>query len=666
MGVRKSAPRARPQVVLLAAMIFLLACLFCLAPRPADAGGSEPIAVPAGGVAIGGKLELFEDKTGAMSLSDVMQAYAAGKFVSAGGKVPRIGFSRSAWWGRFSLVNTGDHGVRQIVEFRHPVIDRLEFYRHTEDGRYEVQVTGDSVVGRDTDLVGIHNVFVVSVPPNSTRDYYFRISGQSSLVMDPVLHSGRSYKASHGPAEYFYMFVLGILVAAIAYGLAFYFVLRDELYLMFSLFVFGAVGYNAENRGYLAAFVWPETTWLSNLVIVVTLSLVTFAGARFTGRFLRLAENAPQAVALLRLVQIVSALGLAASLIDYHLAAYLVVGNLLAGIGTFTGVAIWLWLRGVDYARLYSIAWIVLSVLAVSGLLERVGLVETGHIVDLSLIALFAAVSMFFAVVFTDRFKRLTAAANRELTAARDEAVAASKAKSRFLATMSHELRTPLNAVIGFSEILMSETLGPLGNPRYKEYATDIRDSGMHLLRVINDLLHISRVEAGQMELDEQTIAVAELVHRCMRLVEERAREDGIALAIQLDEPLPGLLGDETRIQQVLINLLFNAVKFTPRGGSITLEAGISPDREYRFAVTDTGIGIAEEDQEKILEPFVQIEPHLTRQQGGVGLGLSIAKAIIDLHQGRLVIKSEVGQGTTFAIYFPAHRVVWENAAPTS
>lgn len=644
--------------ILPAGLVLLAAMFLCLLPVQGRASTDTSVMIPARGLAIGGRLHLLEDRSGTMALADVRRAHARGEFTPAAGKLPRIGFSRSAWWGQFTLVNNSERELRQIVEFRHPVIDRLEFYYPTGGGQYEVQVTGDSVVGRDTDLIGIHNVFVLAVPPHTSQDVFFRISGKSSLVMDPVLHSGRSYKASHGPAEYFYMFVLGTLFAAIAYGLAFYFMLRDELYLMFALFVFGAVGFNAENRGYLAAFVWPETTWLSNLVIMATITLVIFAGARFTSRFLRLGENAPRADGLLRLIQVTSVVGFLGSFIDYHLAAYLVMANSMVGIGTFTIISIWLWRSGVDYARLYSIAWLLFCALAITGVLERLGIIRAGHIIDISLIALFAIVSMFFAIVFTDRFKRLSNAANRELEITRDEAIAASKAKSKFLATMSHELRTPLNAVIGFSEILMSETLGPLGNPKYREYAGDIRESGMHLLRVINDLLHISRVESGQMELDEQVIPVAELVHRCVRLVEERAREDGIGLAVDLDEPLPGLLGDETRVQQVLINLLFNAVKFTPRGGSITLEANLSPDGEYRFAVTDTGIGIAEEDQEKILEPFIQIEPHLTRQQGGVGLGLSIAKAIIDLHQGRLVIKSEVGTGTTFAVYFPRERVV--------
>lgn len=648
-----------------AGALVMVASLF-LTPLAAD--GKAPldaaIAIPAEGLDIAGKLRIFEDPSGTMTFDEVREAYAQGAFAAPSGKLPRIGFSRSAWWGQFTLANTRGRHMRQIIEFRHPVIDRLEFYRPAHGGGYELQVTGDSVVGRNTDILSIHNVFVVGVPAHASQDYFFRISGKSSLVMDPVLHSARSYKASHGPAEYFYLFIIGTLFAAIFYSLAFYLMLRDELYLMFALFVFGAVGFNAENRGYLAAFVWPETSWLSNLVIIATLCLIVFAGARFTSRFLRLAENAPRADKCLRVIQVTSGLGFLLSFVDYHLASYLVMANFMVGIAVFTLVSLWLWRSGVDYARLYSVAWLLFCGLAAAGMLERLGAIRASHLVDLSLIAIFALISLFFALVFTDRFRRLNNAATRELQTARDEAVAASMAKSKFLATMSHELRTPLNAVIGFSEILMAETLGPLGNPKYREYAADIRESGMHLLRVINDLLHISRVEAGQTELDEQEIAVAELAHRCLRLVEERAREDGIALRAELDEPLPGLVGDETRIQQVLLNLLFNAVKFTPRGGTITLEAGLSPDGEYRLAVTDTGIGIAEEDRERILEPFIQIQPHLTRQQGGVGLGLAIAKAIIDLHGGRLVIKSALGVGTTFAVYFPRTRVVPDAVTP--
>src|SRR5690606_10909509 len=160
--------------------------------------------------------------------------------------------------------------------------------------------------------------------------------------------------------------------------------------------------------------------------------------------------------------------------------------------------------------------------------------------------------------VFTDRFKHITQANEQQLQKARDAAIAASRAKSKFHATMSHELRTPLNAVIGFSEVLTSEALGPLGNRKYREYANDIKESGLHLLHIINDVLEISRVEAEQIELDEQPIILSDLIRRCLRLVEERARESNISLRKRLHEPLPSLRGDETRIQQVLINLLHN------------------------------------------------------------------------------------------------------------
>ncbi|HKA61645.1 MAG TPA: ATP-binding protein, partial [Methylomirabilota bacterium] len=228
---------------------------------------------------------------------------------------------------------------------------------------------------------------------------------------------------------------------------------------------------------------------------------------------------------------------------------------------------------------------------------------------------------------------------------------AASRHKSEFLANMSHELRTPLNAVIGFSEVLLQRMFGDL-NPKQDEYLKDIYASGQHLLSLINDILDLSKIEAGRMELAPAPFHLPSALENAVTLVKERAARHAIALEVEVDPRLGEVVGDERKVKQVLLNLLSNAVKFTPEGGRISLKAD-RRDGMVEIAVTDTGIGIAPEDQAAIFEEFRQVGRDETRKQEGTGLGLTLAKKFVELHGGRLWVESQTGQGSTFTFTLP-------------
>ncbi len=242
--------------------------------------------------------------------------------------------------------------------------------------------------------------------------------------------------------------------------------------------------------------------------------------------------------------------------------------------------------------------------------------------------------------------------------AAWHEAEAASRAKTEFLANMSHELRTPLNAIIGFSEIIQTEMLGPLGNERYRSYAEDIRDSGHHLLEVISDILDISKVEAGEFELNAEATDLGEIIELCVRLVRERAEAAEITLDVEIDPELPQLLLDQRLVKQSLLNLLSNAIKFSPDPGPVTVCAARVSDGSVLLVVTDAGIGIAEADIPRILQPFSQVESAFSRSHEGTGLGLALTKSFIEAHGGSLELRSKVGEGTAVSLRFPPQRVI--------
>ncbi|MHA1537353.1 MAG: PAS domain-containing sensor histidine kinase [Alphaproteobacteria bacterium] len=244
------------------------------------------------------------------------------------------------------------------------------------------------------------------------------------------------------------------------------------------------------------------------------------------------------------------------------------------------------------------------------------------------------------------------------LREAKEQAEFANRSKSEFLANMSHELRTPLNAVIGFSETMAQEIFGPLGNEKYQQYANDIFDSGSHLLSLITDILDLSKIEAGELELYEEVVDVALAVRACRRIIVGRAKEAGLTLATRLSGELPKLWADERAVKQIVLNLLSNAVKFTPPGGNASLHAEVDEDGCFVLSVSDTGIGIDVDDIPRMFTPFSQVEGSVSRRHEGTGLGLPLVKSLVEMHGGTIKLESELGTGTIATVCFPAERVL--------
>ncbi len=276
--------------------------------------------------------------------------------------------------------------------------------------------------------------------------------------------------------------------------------------------------------------------------------------------------------------------------------------------------------------------------------------------------ALFAVLDRCFDRVALQRDR----AAYEALRLAKEAAEAASRAKSGFLATMSHELRTPLNAIIGFSEMMLREVLGTLANKQYRAYVADIHTSGTHLLQIINDILDLSKAEDGKLKLHEEVFDMRDTIRSVRQLISARIRDGGLSDSVDLPADLPLLRADERKTRQVLLNLVTNAVKFTPPGGHVEIASRFDPETGVRLTVSDTGIGIAPGDIARVLEPFEQVDSSFTRSHEGTGLGLPLVKAIVELHGGTLEVNSELGMGTQVSVTFPPQRAVFDPSAAQS
>ena len=283
-----------------------------------------------------------------------------------------------------------------------------------------------------------------------------------------------------------------------------------------------------------------------------------------------------------------------------------------------------------------------------------------------------SAMSLYYASIVTAQEEELKCEVEKhratevKLRRAKDDAERADRAKSAFLANTSHELRAPLNAIIGFAEVIRSETFGPVNNPRYLEYLKDIYDSGRHLLRIINDILDLSKIEAGKATLDrEEKVQLAAVIEAPVRMIQPQADADSIRIVLDLEPGLPLVVGSERMLQQVFINLLSNAVKFTPSHGVVTVHAHRTADGGVVVVITDSGIGMTDADIDLAMTVFGQVDNDLARRYSGTGLGLPLAKAIVELHRGTIEIESYPGRGTTVTVALPRERV-WEGEPPSA
>jgi signal transduction histidine kinase len=665
-----------------------LGCILLLLAGVGSAGGGSPPVVLDDAEAeyrLGSRLEVLADPGKQLTIADVSVPPLSAAFEPSTSAVPNFGLTSAAYWVRFRVRNAATAESHWLLEVGWPVVDRVSVYLADGAGFLERQA-GDLLPFRAWEIPYRNPTFALRLPAGWEETVYLRFEGEDTMLLPLTLWPSAAFAEKRLQESFAYGFYYGILAILITYNLVLLFLLRDRSYLCYVLLIAAWGLYHASLNGFTTQYLWPRSPEIARWSIHVAASLAFTFSAVFARSFLVTRSYAPLLDRVLLWFSISGAVFLAWPLfgtVRWFIPISSGIG--LAGASLLLVAGFRSWRAGYRPARYYLLTWTV----AISALfvwaLRGYGLLPSNFVTDRAFELVVLSTAITLSLGLADRVNVLrgdleasvreqgrlldeVTQLNRDLEARIAERTAAlarrseelgeksrqleiaNRHKSEFLANMSHELRTPLNAIIGFSQLLESRMFGEL-NQRQAGYVDDIHESGQHLLSLINDILDLSKIEAGRMELELSSFDLPAAVANAVTLVRERASHHGVELRCRL-AGVGEMVADERKVKQVLVNLLSNAVKFTPEGGTVEVRA-MRNDGAVEIAVSDTGIGIAPEDREAIFEEFRHVGGDSTRRSDGTGLGLALARRLVELHGGRIWVRSEVGRGSTFTFSVP-------------
>ena len=633
------------------ALLILSAIASTAAARPPTA----PIPDSRGSILLGPYFEIFLDRDAKLGFDEILGA----EFKPSAQDLPGFGFTSAALWLRFRLPSEFPADQEALLEIRYPVLDRIEFYAPRagaeKPAQYRRVVVGDTLPWNLREVNDRNYVFRLNPAEAAGKEFYLRVTTEGTFIVPAYLWNPNAFVAHTRTSQLGYGVFYGLIGALILYNLLLFLSVRDRLHLYYVLYGSTTAGWLLAHDGFLFEYLAPDGGWWPNNGLAMFLSLSLMLAVQTVRSFLDTRRSAPSSDRILTIFSVLGGfLAICAAtgwLVPYQTILSSVSVITVLATATVLFVAIRALLAGYRSARFFVLAWAALMVSLVVFPLRNFGLLPHTFLVAQSIHIGFALDLVLLSFALGDRFNLM----RREARLARTEARAmeiASKHKSEFLANMSHELRTPLNAIIGFSEALIDRMFGDL-NEKQLEYQKDIHESGKHLLSLINDILDLSKIEAGKMELELSNFHLPSAVSNAVTLIRERAHRHGIALGVDIDHRLGEFRGDERKVKQILLNLLSNAVKFTPDGGRVDVSAKLDSAR-VEIAVKDTGLGIAPEDQASLFEEFKQLGNDSRRKAEGTGLGLALTKRLVELHGGQILVDSALGKGSTFRVLLPA------------
>ncbi|MCP4752841.1 MAG: response regulator [Proteobacteria bacterium] len=607
---------------------------------------------------LGLHLDILEDPDKKWSIAEVASKEFSQRFTPGRQESYDFGFTSSAYWIRFRLRNDRNERNDWLLEIDPINIDRVVLYCPESNGRYRERETGRFLPLEKRDVRLANLFFHLSLKGKEENTYYLRLESTEALKVSLVLRSTPAALEKTGQQYYPLGMYYGIMLVMFFFNLILFFFVKDRIYLYYVLYLASYTIWQTTVYNFSYLYLWPDFPGWTTRAPPFLASLTIFWVLLFTRSFLKTDFYVPKLHKLLSINTVVAGLMMPLSLIlDYFLIS--VVGGLLVVLSmVLIYTSGWLCLiKKYRPARFFITGWTVLLCGTVANTLENMGILPQSLFTSYSLQIGSALEMVLFSLALADRINLL----KQEKDLAQDESIRnqqlaidnlkkADKIKDEFLANTSHELRTPLHGIMGIAESIMSGAVGEV-SPRVGSNLSMIVSSGKRLNNLINDILDLSRLKNRDIALQKKSVDVGSLVDIVLSLTKPLLGEKSIHLDNAIGVNVPLVLADEDRLQQILFNLIGNAVKYTEKG-SITVSASNS-DGMVTTKVSDTGVGIPADKVQEVFRSFVRVEPQILGENEGTGLGLNISRQLVELHGGKMWIKSTIGSGTDVFFSLP-------------
>ncbi|WP_248743672.1 MULTISPECIES: hybrid sensor histidine kinase/response regulator [unclassified Pseudomonas] len=639
-------------------MRYLLMLLFCL-PLLANAVEFDEFTQS---LPLGRSLQVFEDPSGQASIADVRAQAAAGQFKKHDKATLNAGYSRSAFWLKIDLHYRPSNPAAQrtwLLELAYPPLDHLDLYLPDAAGDYRlVRQTGDALPFASREIRQNNYLFNLTFKPDQQQTVYLRLSSEGSIQAPVTLWSSTAYLEDQPVRLYVLGLIYGVLLGMLVYNLFIYLSVRDTSYLYY-IFYIGSFGlYQLSVNGAAVEYFWPDNPWWTNASTPFFIGCAGLFGSQFARSFLQTKNHSRWLDRLLIALIVFGALVIGLSLMtSYALALRLATTLALTFTVVIFAAGILAWWRGLRVARYFIIAWSafllggIVNTMMVLGFLPNVFLTmyasQIGSAIEVALLSLALADRIN---AMREQQAQTLFDAGQKLEVLNQQLAHSNKLKDEFLATLTHELRTPMNGVIGSLELMQTVEL----DPELEQYQQTAAGSARDMMRMVNGILTLTELQAGKLKATPGSFSLRAVVEALRVQFDGNASSKSLDFKVDVLPTLPDRLhGDSAKLAQCLECLLENAIKFT-RVGGLALRVTGKPSTDNRlalsFAVIDTGIGFTDLGEATLYQRFFQLDGSMTREYGGLGVGLAICRQLVELLGGKLTHRSEPGRGSRFQL----------------
>jgi signal transduction histidine kinase len=613
-------------------------------------------------LALGRVTQVFEDPSGTASIEEIASPEGAARFRALDAGSLNAGYSRSAFWLKVQLTYRPVNPVASadwLLELAYPPMDHADLYLASADAAPSLTwQTGDMLPFSSRQIKQNNYVFDLNLKANESKTVYLRIASHGSVQAPLNLWASHAYIEEQPSRLYILGMIYGVLAVMLVYNLFIYLSVRDTSYLYYILYITCFGLYQVSVNGAGIEFLWPNNPWWANTSTTFLIAAAILFASQFTRKFLQTPTLGRWLDAPLLLMMVCAALIVGLSLtIDYGVALRLVTGLVLLFTPVVLLIGIAAWFKGRRVARYFIFAW---SAFLTGGLINATMLLghlpntfwtmyasQIGSVIEVALLSLALADRIN---TMRDHQAHIMAQSGRELEKLNQQLAVSNRLKDEFLATLTHELRTPMNGVIGCLELMQMDA----AEDEMQLYRKTAADSAQNMMSIVNGILTLTELKAGRVSVQTEVFSLRDLLFQLLSAFEPMARNKGLALSIELDEALPdNLEGDALKLRQCLECLLDNAIKFTKVGSIRVRVNGQAVDQRHTrllIDVIDTGIGFNRLDEETLYANFFQVDGSMTREYGGLGIGLAICRKLIELQGGRLSHQSELGNGSQFRL----------------